>query len=1129
MTAMTERLGESLTDEQARALAIDPAVSCVVEAPAGSGKTSLLIARILNLLPTVDEPEHILAITFTTKAAQEMRHRVLEALNEAANATAVENDYHASVRALALKVLEHDRRRGWNLLHHPSRLMIKTIDGFCRQLVAQIPLAAKSAALNVVDDASKVYDQAALAVLERLRREPNLDPSTLELMRLIRNRANTFRELSELMLGKRSQWYNRYRPEDPSALFASLCESLLTLQEYGLARLKTHVPLRLINAVLEIQRSRAPSTERPSWQEPLEFTVEQLPRWHQFVALLLSQNGGFRRAFTTKQGYHNERDVVAAMKACLEEFVEANEASKGALLSALNTLAIIPAGVYPPDSLTNLIPILKTLNLTVEALQQLFIREGRVDFEHISMAAVAALGSEDRPEELLLRLDVKLKHLLVDEFQDTSQSQWQLLNLLVSGFEPGDGRSVFLVGDPMQSIYGFREAQVGLFLSVAKYPMGAVHFQSLQLRKNFRSQQRLVEWFNRHFETILAQPDDEVVGRVQYRQALSQRPALEGPAVETAWFHQPNQQAEWAYATAEIVKHLAHPQRLKIAVLASTRDSLRGVALALTKLNIEFEGVNLVPLSERALIGDCLALTRSIVAPGDEVAGMALLRAPWCGLTLAELEHVVSTRPALMPLMEWCESPQLQGLHPQLFVRVQPVASVIHAARRELGSSSLSVSVERAFEALWGPHTLDDVGDLADAHAFFQALHQWQEAGRISLEDFERGLAKLYSQVKPANPQVQLMTIHAAKGLEWDVVIVVGLGKKPPNEQSQWLVWQSLVNARGERHSLLAPLEGRGSQSPVLNSIKKFTHQRLRAERERLWYVACTRAKRTLVLLGTTNPKGPHSDQIRPTDEIAPASNTGLGLLWDALETCFRANINPTPSASVVANRLAGVSPGHIARVKQPLVPKSLLPDATHQIHSRVHSRPSVFDFEWVSPTARCVGIVIHEIFERVGRGDLGLADLAELNPTHYQHRLSELGVFDANLVQAVTRVQAVLERVARDALAQWIFSMDHTEVHNEWELIRATDVDIQTLRIDRSFVDERGVRWIIDFKTSSHEGRDLEGFLASECERYGPQLSRYASWVQAIEPARVITTALYFPVLGRLVEVSPGAGPRSA
>src|SRR5262249_42141041 len=130
--------------------------------------------------------------------------------------------------------------------------------------------------------------------------------------------------------------------------------------------------------------------------------------------------------------------------------------------------------------------------------------------------ALLALGNEGEPTDLMLALDYRIRHVLVDEFQDTSHSQFELLKRLTSGWEPGDGRTLFLVGDPMQSIYRFREADVALFVRAWNEGIGGVRLEPVALSANFRSDAGIVEWVNASFERIMPSEDDVTRGAVRY-------------------------------------------------------------------------------------------------------------------------------------------------------------------------------------------------------------------------------------------------------------------------------------------------------------------------------------------------------------------------------------------------------------------------------------------------------------------------------------------------------------------------------------------------------------------------------------------------------------------------------------
>ena len=176
-------------------------------------------------------------------------------------------------------------------------------------------------------------------------------------------------------------------------------------------------------------------------------------------------------------------------------------------------------------------------------LSLVFRQHGMVDFSEISQQALRALGEDDAPTDLALALDYRIQHLLVDEFQDTSQSQYRLLERLTTSWQVDDGRSLFLVGDPMQSIYRFRAAEVGLFLKAQQQGIGEIPLESLQLSANFRSQAGIVEWVNHTFDSIFPANADISLGAVPYYPSHAINPANTQQAVSLHAHHDNQSQA----------------------------------------------------------------------------------------------------------------------------------------------------------------------------------------------------------------------------------------------------------------------------------------------------------------------------------------------------------------------------------------------------------------------------------------------------------------------------------------------------------------------------------------------------------------------------------------------------------
>jgi len=174
---------------------------------------------------------------------------------------------------------------------------------------------------------------------------------------------------------------------------------------------------------------------------------------------------------------------------------------------------------------------------------------------------------------------------------------------------------------------------------------------------------------------------------------------------------------------------------------------------------------------------------------------------------------------------------------------------------------------------------------------------------------------------------------------------------------------------------------------------------------------------------------------------------------------------------------------------------------------------PSEFEFEWVTATARHVGSLVHEELERVARQGIPLASAFDQRETSWRQRLLEWGVGTRQLEAAVERTRRALHATAADERGHWLLCETHAEAACELDLSTLTQGRVRSARIDRTFVDQSGIRWIVDYKTSEHEGTDLQAFLDREQERYRAQLEYYATLIAAREPSREIRLGLYFPL----------------
>src|SRR5690606_34997179 len=302
----------------------------------------------------------------------------------------------------------------------------------------------------------------------------------------------------------------------------------------------------------------------------------------------------------------------------------------------------LPAAEYPPGQWRLLVCLTRVLGRAAAQLQLVFQVHGEVDFTEISLCALRALGSALNPSELMLRLDNRIRHLLIDEFQDTSSTQYRLLERLVEGWrehnETGAApQTLFIVGDGMQSIYGFREAKVGLFLEARTLGVNRLHLDDAPLSVNFRSTPTIVGWVNRVFERAFPQREHIARGAVCYEpsRAFNADPdALADDISEVAIYgmrNDPERSAEAAQCVQLVQRALRLDEKGTIAILVRGRSHLRAIVPALQAAGITYRATDIDPLAQRAHVQDLLTLLRVLLDPFDAIAQLALLRSPLVG------------------------------------------------------------------------------------------------------------------------------------------------------------------------------------------------------------------------------------------------------------------------------------------------------------------------------------------------------------------------------------------------------------------------------------------------------------------------------------------------------------------
>ncbi len=900
---MSDHLSAHYSDAAAREQALDPSGSFIVQAPAGSGKTGLLVYRILRLLAVSEQPESILAITFTRKATREMRERLLGLLQRADQNEVGENDFDQQGIFLAKAALAQDKRYGWQLLDTPQRIQIQTIDALSLRLVAAMPWLSRLGAQPAAsDNADQLYAAAIEQFLvdELLGDEP--DPRIQALLTELDFNYRRISKLFSAMLGKRDQWLRHLlsgsladKRADIEQAWQSLTQTHIqglcqNLGEDVISRLKPLVSYAHTNLLVEGKLPEAlVDKPEPRFSElPSGVAMDEasLVFWRMLSIVLLTGTGTFRKRVDINCGFP---PAGKAEKGTLMQIIgELNDDE--VLLEQLVELTVLPLEPFSDQDWAQLLDLEFVLKKLAAYLQLQFRAQGKSDHSEVTQRANLALQELDDPTDLSLKLDYQINHILVDEFQDTSFSQIGLLNRLMLGWSSATdqgAKTLFLVGDPMQSIYRFREADVGLFIDVWNNASTRVFAHQtitpLSLSRNFRSSGSLVRWFNDTFSQSFPQLDNSLTGAVRYSAATTHRDDLEPSCVQYSLAADKLQEATIAVQAVQAA--LAKDDHSSVAVLVRSRGNLTDILPLLKRHNIAYHGLDLAPLSIEPAVIDVLHLTRAIARHDDRIAWLALLRGPWVGISLSDIQTLCGR--ASESVMAQLQSADLADLETETQQRVERFKSVMQAALAQFQQVDLDVLVRWAWQQLGGAYTLFSLSAASMESVFACIAEHQRGGGLLSLRALEQALEKMYAvpdlaQAKP--PRLTISTIHKSKGLEFDTVILPGLGNVGRSDDKDLLMWAEWqARAQGERlesQLLLAPLS-LAQKKLHYEYLRHLESKRAANERGRLLYVATTRAAKSLVLIACLK-----SDEESGELKVPPKTAL-LHELWPVHEVQF--------------------------------------------------------------------------------------------------------------------------------------------------------------------------------------------------------------------------------------------------
>jgi ATP-dependent helicase/nuclease subunit A len=827
------------SDEAARRFAVDPRNNVVLEASAGTGKTSVLVARYVNLLKAGVEPANILAITFTRKAAADMRERIVTELREAASRSDV------------------DRVRWTELRDRLGEIAISTIDAFCLSLLREFPLEA---------DVDPGFEMADETEVPRLMEE-SLDQSLRIFTGLARKEPDVALVLAQLGLSRTREglaallerrlvaWsaLDRFLARGPANLTSSVVcrRTLAALQDTlrsvpgGLPQFLEDGPLghpRYLLLVRELRRLSA--LEQPSDSE-IRALLDRV------AAHFLTGDGRPRTSgalhpykaehYSSSEASRRHRAAVGQMGTQVERIVSA---------FARDLNAIMARGIK------------RMFAIALSQYRRALDERSVLDFSDVLQRAVDLLRQMDEFAQSRYRLESRYHHVLVDEFQDTSRAQWELVSLLVESWGEGLGLatqpSVFIVGDRKQSIYRFRGAEVAVLEEAGRYiealrPGGSPR---RSIARSFRAVPALLEFVNDAFTEV--SQGGERADEFTYRSTdcfpiNPSSDTFRGPVLGIAVADEPVASA--AAVAAEVARVLREdsvrdrkmgtPRPTSpgdIAILFRSRASHREFEHELELLGIPtyvYKGLGFFDADETK---DVVALVRYLARPVSDLRAAAFLRSRFVrlsdhglGLLAPHLAAALTDAapPDAVALLEEEDRRVLLHAREQVCGWVQRVDRVPPADLLE----ELIQETAYAYE-LRGPRRLQAWENLKKIRAMIRRI---QNRGYATLPRIAEHIDALTAgdesnAVIEALDAVNLMTVHASKGLEFPIVFVVNMAKGasgPPKPIR--------VVANGDEEPSV-------SIGPFVSDSDEADREREKHETRRLLYVAFTRARDRLYL-----------------------------------------------------------------------------------------------------------------------------------------------------------------------------------------------------------------------------------------------------------------------------------------
>ncbi|WP_205609673.1 UvrD-helicase domain-containing protein [Noviherbaspirillum galbum] len=1103
-----EANGEAVAAARFTAIACDPLRSVVVEACAGSGKTWLLVARMLRLLLAGAAPSELLAITFTRKAAQEMRERLLELLHELALSPddkvlslLVERGVPAGD---APGLLPAARGLYARVLASPQSLSIDTFHSWFGRLVQIAPLSSGVPhGYALTESTGELLADAYSRFMQALNDEEHADArESLMLMFELTGDTNA-RKLIDAFIDKRAEWWAACQAGDDAPLrwLVERCgedayaDARLSLWQDAALRDRVLTIARLLGAGTAVNQKRATA---------IEMAVTGGASLDGFQALyteFFDDKGGSRKNNKTKAlTAALEKHFGGTDAACLfdEEFE-----SVGQALMRLRRRSAEPVVLALNASL------FKVASLYLDIYQALKAEQRVFDFSDLEWQAYRLLNDPEHAAYLQSRLDARYRHILLDEFQDTNPLQWSIVRSWLQAYG-GEGQppTVFIVGDPKQSIYRFRRAEPRVFAAAAEMlrAQGADLLRTNQTRRNAG---RIVEVLNICHapnpifaaQTTLGSAGGEVwrlplvraaeemdagsVGTDEENASAKAEFALRHPLDMPRKEQQDARRLEEGRQVARAILQARRvlqqrtgqaPSWSDVMLLVKKRANLAAYESALREAGIPFVSNKRGGLLQSLEVADLVALLNFLITPADNLALAHVLKSPIFGAGDDDLIALASAgegawwaRLCALPELQGGRSPALERAHGLLrrWLDEAPHLPVHDLLDRILHSADVLQRYAASVKPLLRAQVIGNI-------EAFTELALNLDAGRYpslpkfieALRALQRGLdseAPDEAAVDTSIDAVRILTIHSAKGLEAQVVILADANHSEPARDDLGILCDWPQDRDAPTHfSCFGRKDDRGAARDALFEAEDGFRMQ---EDWNLLYVALTRAKEMLIISGVDGGRVALEDGcVEGSWYHRLAGMTGL------------AEMQPDTQAIEAAEALAG-TPDASFSLSVFAPPRMPLQPLQPQLSRQAAAQSAAID----------EGIALHALLERLTAGSSWPIELPDAE------RLARWLCCPGAMAETVRR--QALQILTAPALEQFFNPARFRAAHNELEVMCGGEL----VRFDRLVVHDDAV-WVLDYK------RDL---LDSERSAYAAQLERYRRAARQVFPGLAVRAGL--------------------